>query len=1399
MKPASRNRFLAAAATAFRSNAIVLVATVLGAASASAEDLTFSGTGTVRMLASDWIDYTGGSGNFNGGTNDGGRLYWRGSSGDGQYMHFNLSRLSGLTVSSDAAVTLQNSNATWGGGVDGSFIATSNGAWTAAYGAGVPGATAIGGATNATGTYGSGVSISWSIGSSTFQNYVNNASSFNGLAVIGGSGSQMHFNGPMNPYLTVTTNAPMTGVVTVAGGASWNASNYSFTDGVLSINDAVAAGTSGAGAVTINALGTVAVKEGGDNRYWAIDSTRINTGGVLTIQGHSHLHNLTLAGGELAGIRPNANGGWTFDDATTVTGGVTSTISAQQINLDNANFTVDAGSTLNVTGTIRSGGTLTKNGAGTMSLTNVSGHTGGTVVNQGKLVLASTGGSGRVSGALTVNANGTVETTGDGTGLGYNDQISSVALNGGTLTAAGSMHIWNITGGITMTGGLLQSNNGTSTATGPFLEWNRTNLNTLASSNTATIGGRIRIRDSGGYTGITFDVAEGTATTDLLVSASITEDSGGRGITKEGAGTMSLTGNNTYTGTTDVNVGVLSLGDGSSNTILSDSTAVDVALNAQVNLNLTGTDVVGSLILDGTDQGPGYFDSSNSSGYLTGSGKLFVAGGAIDDNPGSWSSSTDSYWEFPDSWGSNTIASGSNQTATFAGATGTTVSLAGDITIGNLSFSGANYTITTTANKLLTLDAATPTIFVDTGRTATIGTRLTSIGTILKTGGGTLVLTGINTSSDGITINGGTLQAARSAQDNGIHTLGSGPLTINNGGTLRSTAQWSTSSEWNVTTVGSITINQGGAWSIEGVGQTIRNGLFLNGGSITATVSNGDWGALHLKSGVTAGDGITPTTSSIAADTALSGTQTITVESGSQLNYSGLIHNQYGTTSGITKEGDGTLVFTGAKTYTGPTTVNFGTLQLGDGTTNGSTPGSAITNNASLVVNPGSSQNFAQTVSGPGALTKTGTGTLSITGPQSYTGDTIVSGGSLELQNNSASVVYATVNNPGFETPDYTGGGWGYLGNDGVSGGWSFSGGGIGSNGSPWLSTAPEGDQAGFIQINGSISQTITVPSNGDYVVTFKSANRPGYGATSLLTASIGATTVGSWTGAELASGGGFVTRNTSPITLTAGTHTLTFTGTTPSGDTGIAIDTVSVTNAALTNGSLTFQPGANTVCNKVIGSGTAVMNGQFYLDLSAAAVANGNSWTLVNHATLNESYGSDFSVTSSLGDFAESPAGTWKRTDGNNTWTFTEGTGVLSLVVAAADPFADWMSTNYPGITSPDNQPGADPDNDGIENILEYVLQGGNPSASNPGILPTVNASGANFVFTYNRRTDATGTTQVFESSPSLAVGSWTPLAIPGGAGVAVTDLGGSIEQVQITVSKGANTKLFGRLKVSK
>ncbi|NJB96457.1 autotransporter outer membrane beta-barrel domain-containing protein [Sphingomonas trueperi] len=93
---------------------------------------------------------------------------------------------------------------------------------------------------------------------------------------------------------------------------------------------------------------------------------------------------------------------------------------------------------------------------------------------------------------------------------------------------------------------------------------------------------------------------------------------------------------------------------------------------------------------------------------------------------------------------------------------------------------------------------------------------------------------------------------------------------------------------------------------------------------------------------------------------------------------------------GLTKTGTGTLTLTGANSYTGGTTVAAGRL-VGD---TGSLTGS-IVNDGAVEFAQGSDGSFGGAVTGTGALIKSGTGTLTLTGANSYTGGTTVAAGKL--------------------------------------------------------------------------------------------------------------------------------------------------------------------------------------------------------------------------------------------------------------------------------------------------------------------------------------------------------------------------------------------------------------------
>ncbi|MCX6874194.1 MAG: autotransporter-associated beta strand repeat-containing protein [Verrucomicrobia bacterium] len=98
----------------------------------------------------------------------------------------------------------------------------------------------------------------------------------------------------------------------------------------------------------------------------------------------------------------------------------------------------------------------------------------------------------------------------------------------------------------------------------------------------------------------------------------------------------------------------------------------------------------------------------------------------------------------------------------------------------------------------------------------------------------------------------------------------------------------------------------------------------------------------------------------------------------------------------VTKAGPGnsTLVLTGSSTHTGGTIISAGTLRLGSGGTTGWIAGN-INNFGSLVFNRSNAVTFPGIIGGLGTVTKAGAGTLTLTGPNTYTGTTVVSTGTL--------------------------------------------------------------------------------------------------------------------------------------------------------------------------------------------------------------------------------------------------------------------------------------------------------------------------------------------------------------------------------------------------------------------
>lgn len=153
-------------------------------------------------------------------------------------------------------------------------------------------------------------------------------------------------------------------------------------------------------------------------------------------------------------------------------------------------------------------------------------------------------------------------------------------------------------------------------------------------------------------------------------------------------------------------------------------------------------------------------------------------------------------------------------------------------------------------------------------------------------------------------------------------------------------------------------------------------------------------------------------------------------------------------------------------------------------------------------------------------------------------------------------------------------------------------------------------------------------------------------------------------------------------------------------------------------------------------------------------------------------------------------------------------GSGKVSFISQGAAPtstYDAWVSTFNPPLTNPsDRLPEADPDNDGYNNLLEFVLNG-DPGVSGQSIAPTLSLTPTDFVFTFTRRDDSVAEVPVLFQYGSDLVG-WTdvPVATSGtiGAATVVVAPGGAVtDGVTVTVPKTAAVggKFFGRLKIVK
>lgn len=172
-----------------------------------------------------------------------------------------------------------------------------------------------------------------------------------------------------------------------------------------------------------------------------------------------------------------------------------------------------------------------------------------------------------------------------------------------------------------------------------------------------------------------------------------------------------------------------------------------------------------------------------------------------------------------------------------------------------------------------------------------------------------------------------------------------------------------------------ITFNSGaGAFTLKG------NGIILNGGITNSSVNAQ---TINLNMALTAG---THYFNTAAGNITLGGAIS-------------------GAGGALTKTGANTLILTGTNTYSGPTTISAGTLQVGNGGTTGTLGGGNITNNATLSFNRSNAMTVNNIISGSGLMNISGTGALTLNALNTYTNITTVLNGKLVVNGSLQSPV----------------------------------------------------------------------------------------------------------------------------------------------------------------------------------------------------------------------------------------------------------------------------------------------------------------------------------------------------------------------------------------------------------
>ncbi|MCE9611441.1 MAG: autotransporter-associated beta strand repeat-containing protein [Chthoniobacter sp.] len=1031
----------------------------------------------------------------------------------------------------------------------------------------------------------------------------------------------------------------------------------------------------GTNVVTKSGAGTLTLS--GVNTYTG--GTFLNSGtlilGSTTALGAT-ASTLTIGGGTFLGVSnaitnannnaQNWNGDFTFAGTNTLnlgTGAVTLGAPSVQVSLAPNN----AGHTLTVGGAIGDGGMgygLTVAGTSTLILTGASTYTGATTIT----------GGGAYQNSTQINASPTLQigsgTTGSlngvtGTPLIFNtsgtfnvkeaaasaQQMTSLTLNSGDATikstfaattanltfnaapvrSVGSTATFVVSGGAigtaaTNASGTLGTNNIILTG-----QANQTPMGVAYFAGTgAAAGNNYAFYDGAGFVRpldyVNDAIPAGAAT---YAGAQVSIASGSYAQLQSGGSVSAQANGTTFTGLNIVNTansaqaftlaagatvtvnGILRSGNGgsSSTTTISGGTALQAANNAELVIRADQSNdlltISAPIVANGTNavtkSGAGTLTLSSSNSFTGGisiSGPLFIGH-------------------------ANALGNG-------------TVTFNAGSSIGD---SVANVTITGVTRYVFNGNFNT----INTAKNIDFGTAPVTINAPLTFG-----VTNSNTIGGPITGPGGLNAFDITGADNGGTGYGftlSAPISLRAGQTVRGKGALING-----------VISDGG----NGYGVTL-NGSYT--GTWTFTAANTYTGATIINSGATLNIGNNGGTGSLNPNSAIADYGTLT------FNRTGTITQgtDFGTISGsgsVTKSASGTAILTSANTYTGVTAISTGTLQIGSGGTAGSlNASSTIINNATLSFNR--SDDIVQgtafsglAISGTGALTKLGTGTVTLNASNTFTGTTTISNGKIALGNALAlqNSAYVTTGSTGAIGLDVTGYATPTLG--GLSGAVNLATAITGYGSVTALTLNPQSGSQTYSGIiaDGTAGMTLTKSGAGTQILS---------GANSYS----GTTTISAGT-LQIGAGGATGSLNASSAIVNNGTLTFNRTGTITQGTdfagviSGLGAVTQAGSGTTIFTGANTYK-GLTTISTGTLQIGAGGTVGE--LDTTSLIVNNG---TLAFNRSDNIAQGTAFSglAISGTGGLTKLSTGTLTLNAAN---TFTGNTLISNGRVALGHALA--------------------------------------------------------------------------------------------------------------------------------